>query len=110
MANFPNISVPSSITETDLSFRLKETSSAGHTMIRGRGTAIKKSFELEWESITSADKNTLQAFFATNYGTSLTWAHFESSVVYTVHFEADDLSFNYLSPGWWKLKLKLRET
>jgi len=109
MATFPNIADPSGISETDISNRLKETSAAGYTMLRGRGTATKKEFDLEWEAITTADKATLQTFFNTNYGNSLTWTHFETSVVYTVCFENNKLKFNYLSPGWWKLKLTLRE-
>lgn len=109
MSNFPNIAAPSGFSETDLSFRLKETSAAGHTIIRGRGTATKKQFELDWKDISSADKDALQAFHSTEYGQSFSWTHLFTATVYTVCFEEDNLKFSYVSPGWWKLNLKLRE-
>lgn len=109
MAAFPSIQQPSKITEEDLSFRLYNTSEAGYTLVRARATAIKKQFELEWEIISSTDKNTLQAFFASNFGESLTWTHFETSTVYTVVFKDDDLSFEYIAPDYWRTKLTLKE-
>jgi hypothetical protein len=109
MANFPNIQKPSNITETDITTRLMETSSAGYVMLRGRGTVIKKEFDLEWISITSVDKATLQGFFNTNFGQSFLWTHFETLVSYTVCFKEDKLKFSYIAPGYWKLNLTLRE-
>jgi len=109
MENFCDIALPSNISETILSFRLKEVSEAGHTMLRGRATKKKKEFELTWDSITSANKNTLDAFFELNDAEFFLWTHFESANVHTVLFVDEKLKFKYLSPGYWKLTFKIME-
>ncbi|SDU26598.1 hypothetical protein [Desulfobacula phenolica] len=109
MANFPDIAVCSGFTEADIGNRLMETSSAGYTMIRGRGTAVKKEFILDWKLMTSADKNTLQSFFNTYYGQSFIFTHPETGIDYTVCFQEDKLNFKYKAKNRWLLTLKLKE-
>jgi len=109
MAAFPSIADPSSITEMDLSFRTKEVSSAGYTMVRSRSTLIKKRFSLSWMSMTAADKATLITFFGANNSLSITWTHFETSTTYDVCFKDDQLKFSYLAPGFWKIELAIEE-
>lgn len=109
MASFPDIEDPSKLTETDVSFRIKAISSAGYTMLAASSTLTKKEFVLEWAVMATADKNALSTFFITNNSSIVAWAHPEDLITYDTVFKDDKLKFEYISDGYWKVKLTLLE-
>jgi hypothetical protein len=109
MSDFPSIELPSNISEKLVSFKKSQKSSAGYSMIANAGAVMKKQFTLDWEQMTSVDKATLISHFQSNYVSSFSWTHFETSTVYTVFYENEDLDFQYFAPGYWSVSLILRE-
>lgn len=109
MADFPQIANPSKYSEKNLSFRISKESASGHIMVRGRGTETKKEFGLEWEAISDADKVLLEDHFFSHFGKTFPYTHFKTGSQYTVAYAESDLGFKYLSVGWWKVKVKLRQ-
>lgn len=109
MSTWPDIQDPSDFSEKSLSFRIKKISESGAARVRPKGTAIKKEFSLEWEAMSATDKATLETFFETYQASSFTYTHFETEVDHTVIFNDDEIEYEYLASGYWKVKLTLRE-
>lgn len=99
------------MTETDKSFRISKTSSSGHTRIRPVGRQRKKEFYLTWGSMSGSDKATLEDFFNENSVLEFLWTHPLTSVVYTVYFNDDELSFKHVKnfSNRWSVSITLGE-
>jgi len=109
MTDFCDIGGLSDITETVKAYRIKKTSDSGHTRVRPFGRLPKKAWALGWNSMNEIDKNTLQAFFNDNHAAEFTWSHPTTSVEYTVYFVSDEISYEHVFVGRWKVSFKIGE-
>lgn len=98
-----------SLTETVKAYRVKKTSDSGHTRVRPFGRAPKKVWTLGWHFMSTEDKHTLQSFFDDNQAAEFTWTHPATSVEYTVYFVSDEISYEYVHVGRWKVSFKIGE-
>jgi len=109
MTYFCEIKIPSTIKETQKSYRIQKTSESGHTRTRPLGRLTKKEFNLSWNGLSSNDKSTLQTFFDDNYSLNFIWIHPETEVEYTVYFVSDKVEYETIVIGVWKTSLTLGE-
>lgn len=109
MTYFCTIKKPTTIKETQKSYRIKKTSDSGHTRVRPLGRVTKKEFTLTWNILPSAEKATLQTFFDDNYSLNFVWSHPETAVEHTVYFVSDEIEFEDIVEGFWKTNLTLGE-
>jgi hypothetical protein len=91
----------------------RQTSSAGYTMSFSRATTSKKAFDFTIGWLTNTERETLETFFDTNQGTSFTidFTCTGDTTTYTVVFDMDELSFDYIKtfPAEYDLTLSLKE-
>lgn len=68
---------------------IKSNFEAGYVHTRARFTRMRHEFTLVYENLSNTDKETLDAFCDTVYGsvTSFTWVHPISGTSYTVRFD-----------------------
>jgi len=113
MADWPNIANPSGLKEYKGKGQLKSEFDAGYVQSRPKFTRSRKHFELSWNVMTDADKETLETFFDNNLGDTFTWDHplaDSSDSSYTVRFVEDELQAGYiLGTNHWKVQLTLEE-
>lgn len=78
----------------------------GALRVRQRFSAEKLDFTIE-HMLSTADKNTLEAFYQANklLNVSLVWP--EDGFTYTVRFVGAPT--HYRSPGWWVCRVRLSE-
>lgn len=107
---YPSIQAPSSLAQRTVKPSFKGKSSAGYTITSSRATIAKKEFDLGYEALTEADRDTLQTYFENNAGSSFSWTHPESGgATYTVFFVDDEIEFKWVPSNYWSAKVKLRE-
>lgn len=109
MATWPGISAPTTITDEIHRAQIKTNFSAGYTQSMPKWTRARKVFKLQWDCMTATDKQTLEAFFIANLGDTFTWTHPITNVTYTVRFEDDSISFEYVPINLWQVKVTLEE-
>ncbi len=110
MASWPSISNPSSIDEKIIKLAHRTNADInGYVHFRPKWTTSKKSFQLKWNVISSADKTTLETFFNANQGLTFTWTHPETSTVYTCIFDIDEIEFNGIFEGFWSTSVSMME-
>ncbi len=107
---FPSVDNPSGITEITHKAQLKSSFENGAVQSRTRATSAKKRWQLIWELITSSDYQSLQTHLETEMGNTFAWTHpVNGGDPYTVRYSDDELSADFVSPGWWRLILNLEE-
>ena len=109
MADFPNIQLPSGMTEHTIKGQIKSDFAAGYVQSRAKWTRSRKQFSLSWGVMSDADKQTLQTFFDENIGGTFNWTHPLTNTTYTVRFSDDELLAIYVPVSWWKVDLNLEE-
>ena len=109
MANWPSIAAPNSLTESIIKKAHRSDSELGYIQSRAVWTGSKKSFELGWNGMSTVDKAFLETFFDSNQGSSFTWTHPITSTSYTCLFTGDNLSFEFVAPGYWALTITIEE-
>ena len=83
--------------------------SAGYVQSRAKWTRSRKVFELSWNAMSDADKETLETFFGDNIGGTFTWTHPLSGISYTVRFVEDELLMQYVYVLEWQISITLEE-
>lgn len=91
----------------------RQTSSAGYTMSFPKGTVTKRILAISMAYLSKANKDTIETFFDANQGLAFTINDPDpnSSDVFTVVFDQDDLEFTYtrVFPGEYALDITVRE-
>lgn len=107
---FPEIQTANNIRQTTVKKAHRATSAAGYTMVRTAGTISKKVFEISYQALTEADRNTLDTYFKNNQGLEFDWTHPESGgATYGVIFAEDELEFQYVHVNRWSTTFTLME-
>lgn len=111
MADWPSIAKPSKVTETLVKPKWKAQTEAGYFASRGLATTGKRQWTLEWDVLSTADKNSLQTLFDSNTGySSFTWDEPVSGVEKDVIFMDDELEFSTVKrSSYWQGQVTLRE-
>lgn len=109
MTDFCSIANPSQLTGQLKAYRVKKTSDSGHTRVRPQGGTPRNEWELTWGAMTASDFSTLQTFFDANYAEEFNWTHPTTSATHAVFFSSDELSYEYVHVGHWKVSFKIME-
>ena len=113
MAAWPSIVGPTGLDIIPGKPIASQTSSAGYTMSFAGATATKKTINLSWDAMPTADKDTLESFFETNAGGNFTFENPDpaSTETFTVMFGTETLPFKYKKGfiSLWELNLTLVE-
>jgi hypothetical protein len=100
------------IKETTLFPAYRNEKEAGYIQTRRRWTTPKKIWTLEWPeeiALSEVDFQILLAYFLANQGSSFSWTHYSTGVIYTVTFDQDELVGDIYHPGWRTTSVKLRQ-
>lgn len=113
MTAWPSISGPTDLEIIPGKPISTQRSSAGYSMSYSGATATKRTINLSWDAMTTADKTTLENFFETYSGGNFTISNPDpaSSETYTVTFGVSELPFKYKKGfvGLWELNVTLVE-
>ena len=109
MATWPSISTASKLSEKNKKKQIKTEFEGGYVQSRAHWTREKRIFSMQWDTMTTTDKATLETFFEANLGGSFTWTHPGTSVAYTVRFKDDELIFGFQPTAYWRVKIDLEE-
>jgi phage-related protein len=109
MATFPDIQNPSGMTERTMKGQYKNKFGAGYVQSAPKWTRSRKQFNLTWDAMSDADKETLEDFFAANLGSTFDWTHPITGAVYTVRFSDDELPAQYKQFMRWQVDITLEE-
>lgn len=104
--SWPSIQKASFITGGDIVMAQVRTSfEKGYAQARKKYTMPVRTWNLSWNAMPDADWTTLSSFFVTNQSALIDWTY--KSVVYTVGFLDDSISYSPSGPTVWQVSLSL---
>ena len=111
MASFPTLSRGTSIsfTESTNKPQVRTSFEGNYAQTRPKYTRDMGLFDITYQMITVADRNTLKTFFDTYLGDSFEWTNPTDSVIYTVRFKNDTLKFTHIANNKFNVKMTLEE-
>jgi len=112
MASYPTLSdVPSyPLVEQVKDSVIRSDFDGGYVQTRARHTRIRKTWQIKYGNLTSADKITLAAFVTTVQGgaDSFTWVNPQDSVSYEVRFSQPP-TFSLVYTDRWNVSFSLEQ-
>lgn len=112
MANFPTLSnLPSyPLQESREDSVLRSEFEGGYEQTRAQFTRVRRKWDVSYSNLTTADKNTLDAFIDTVNGgaDAFNWTHPVTSTVYSVRFSGLPV-YSHTMPGYWDVRFSLNQ-
>lgn len=105
--SFPNIHPPASINPKVFKPAFRMPSESGYTVTFKKITKTARSFILSWPLMSDSDRVLLEAAFEADSGGSFLWTNPQTLVQHTVTYGDDELSFEYVGPDAWQIKVRL---
>ena len=111
MTVYPSsIKAPNGIQQKNIKPTQRDVSAAGYVMARSKATLLKKEFLIKYNNMTTAERDTLEAFFDANQGLEFDWTHPEQGGdTYQVVFNQDEIEFSWIAYQLWSTSFKIRE-
>lgn len=93
MAVYPtSLPTPSIASEEAMRIPIKKTEKEGnYIQVRRTATRSRMKFTLQYNLLTYSEYSILETFFSTYQGTSFSWTHPVSAIVYNVVFDMEEL-------------------
>jgi hypothetical protein len=112
MTDWPSIQNPWDIKEQSRRSTIRTPFEAGYVQTRSRHTRARKAWTLTWAYMPAADKTTLEEFFEDTVaagGLAFDWTDPTSDTEYSVRFAKDEIEYELVDAGGWKVSVDLEE-
>lgn len=110
MANWPNVQLPRTITETTEDLALRSEMESGIVVTRPRFTRPRRTWQLSWENMRGKHYRALRAFYEQMYGgaASFFWTHPIETGTFTVRF-AGRFEAKSTALDFWRVSVSLEQ-
>ena len=95
--SYPTITISERSKKTVIKEAIRSETEGGYGRTRAKYTKPRYQFDLDYLAISSTDYATLEAYFLANQGLTFSFVYPRDSQTYTVMFNQDNFSGDYIS-------------
>lgn len=105
--SYPTISISEKSKKVTILEAIRTESEGGYGRTRAKYTKPRYQFDLDYIAINATNYTTIEAYFLANQGSTFTFVYPRDSQSYTVMFNQDNISCDYISPDKVNCKVSL---